>query len=376
MSSDELKKLKNANGQFISINSFFSATMDAGLALSYLENSDGLERVLFEIDADPQLNSDKPFANIKSHNSDKEEEVLFMLGSIFEIVNMNNINGGIWMIRLKVCSDNNLQLDSINDDNKLLSFGHVLMTMGKVEEAEIYYRRLLDQLPSNHRDFARCQEALGVVAVEKGDYDSSLRFHQQSLEINMKTLDKQHPDIASNYNNIGEVYRKKGDYTKALKYYNKALETLGDKPVEKGLAKQAVYFNNIGIVYQEEGKYDEALSYYMKAFEIRQKHFPSDQTSLGMSNNNIGSVYYFIGNYDQAILYYQEALKLYKKTLPSQHIKFASTYNNIGAVYDDQGEFNKALAYYTDAMKIYRNIYPATHPNIIKIEKKHSTCVI
>ncbi len=280
MSNDELKKLRNAIGQFISINSFFSATMNTNQARSYFDNSDGLERVLFEIDADPRLNSEKPFANIKSYSSDKEEEVLFMLGSIFEIVKINRGNDGIWTVQLKLCSDNSEQLDSIDDNNKLLSFGHVLMTMGKVEEAEIYYRRLLDEIPKNHPDHARCFEALGAVADEKGEYDASLQLYEQALEINMKTLDKEHLDIASNYNSIGEVYRKKGDHTKALQYYNKALEILGEKPIGKSLAKQAVCLNNIGIVYQEQQKYKEALDYYRRAFEIRQNHFQSDQTSL------------------------------------------------------------------------------------------------
>ncbi len=59
--------------------------------------------------------------------------------------------------------------------NKLLSFGHVLMTMGEVEEAEIYYRGLLEELePTKHSDLARYYEALGVVVDEKRDYDTGL----------------------------------------------------------------------------------------------------------------------------------------------------------------------------------------------------------
>jgi tetratricopeptide (TPR) repeat protein len=369
MSNCELNKLRSSIGQFISINSFFSATMDANQAILYLQNADGLERVLFEIDADPRLNSDKPFANIKSHSFQKEDEILFMLGSIFQIAKIYRQKDGIWIVELKLCSDNSQQIGSI-DDNKLLSFGHVLMTMGKLEEAEIYYRRLLDNsVTGNHPDLARCYEALGAVADEKREYDASLQLYEQALEINMKTLDKNRPDIASNYNSIGEVYRKKGDYKKALEYYKEALNILGENPVNKGLAKQAVCYNNIGIILQEQEKYKEALEYYMKAFHIRKNHFPSDETSLGMSNNNIGNAYYFLHLYEDAIYYYREALKIYKRTLPPQHIKFASTYNNIGAIYDDQNKLDEALGYYIDAAKIYRNIYPAGHPNVTKIEE-------
>ena len=369
MSKNELQKLRNATGQFISINSFVSATQSQDRAFSFLKNDDSLERVMFEIDADPQRAKNKPFAKITSDGSHKEEEVLFMLGSIFEITKVDQ-KEGIWEVRLKLCSDDNLQLESIGDDNqKLLSFGHVLVTMGKVEEAEIYYRRLLEQLPKKHPDIARCFEALASIADEKGDYDASIELYHNAMEINNKVVGKQHLDVASNYNSIGEVYRKKGQYEEALNYYNNALEALGKNPTGKYLAKQAVCYNNIGIVYQEQQKYKEALEYYMKAFKIREKHCSSDETLLGMSNNNIGNAYYFLDLYDDAIHYYKEALKIYKRTLPPQHQKFASTYNNIGAIYDKQGKLEEALSYYQDAIKIYRTIHPASHPNVMKIDE-------
>ncbi|CAF4749387.1 unnamed protein product, partial [Rotaria sp. Silwood2] len=131
----------------------------------------------------------------------------------------------------------------------------------------------------------------------------------------MKKWGNQHPDTASNYNSIGEIYRKLGDYAKAREYYDKALQASGKDPVGKALAKQAVCYNNIGIVYQEQKQYREALGYYQKAFEIRQKYFPSDETSLGMSCNHIGNVHYLLKLYDDAIHYYQEDLEIYKKTL-------------------------------------------------------------
>ncbi|CAF4290444.1 unnamed protein product, partial [Rotaria sp. Silwood2] len=208
--------------------------------------------------------------------------------------------------------------------------------MGKVDEAKIYYQRLHNGLPPGHPDEARCYEALESITDEQGDYETSLKLYEQSLQINMKKWGNQHPDTASNYNSIGEIYRKLGDYAKAREYYDKALQASGKDPVGKALAKQAVCYNNIGIVYQEQKQYREALGYYQKAFEIRQKYFPSDETSLGMSCNHIGNVHYLLKLYDDAIHYYQEDLEIYKKTLSPQHFKFTSTYNNIGAIYDDQ----------------------------------------
>ncbi|CAF3140136.1 unnamed protein product [Rotaria socialis] len=373
MSKNEVQKLKSSLHQFISINSFLSATKNSQTAISYLQNADGLEKVLFEINADPAFSGDKPFANIQSFSADQEEETLFMLGSIFEIVDVSVVNNEIWKVRLKLFSDNNEQINSNQMQNQshtqLLAFGHVLITMGNVQEAQIYYDRLLKILPSNDPDRARCLEALASLADEKKEYQKSLEIYEEVLKINKHTYGEQSSYTASNYNSIGEAYRKKGDYDKALRCYEDALKILEPYTQGKELLQKAISLNSIGIIHQEKKQYIEALKYYAKAHEIRLHYKPRDETSLGMSLNNIGNAQYLLTRYDDALYYYQEALKIYKTTLPPNHPKVASVYNNIGAIYDDKKKINEALAFYMDAYKIYANIYSDTHPNLIKIKE-------
>ena len=93
MSTEELKTLKKYVGQFISMNSFLSTSTDRSIALSFLGNSYdsyNLERVLFEIHADPYSGTMKPFANISKYSYfTTESEVLFMVGSIFRLQSIN-----------------------------------------------------------------------------------------------------------------------------------------------------------------------------------------------------------------------------------------------------------------------------------------------
>ncbi|CAF4940366.1 unnamed protein product, partial [Rotaria socialis] len=87
ISSDELETFKKNCDHFISINSFFSTSLDKTHALLFLNScdvGDNLEPVLFEIDANPTLVTSKPFADVSSYSEfTGESEVLFMLGSIF-----------------------------------------------------------------------------------------------------------------------------------------------------------------------------------------------------------------------------------------------------------------------------------------------------
>ena len=84
-----------------------------------------------------------------------------MIGSIFRLVNIKRDNDGIWNIRMILCSDNDHQLQSLFQHMKkkigagetnLFNFGHVLSNMGKLDDAEKYYRRFLNQLSDDHQD--------------------------------------------------------------------------------------------------------------------------------------------------------------------------------------------------------------------------------
>ncbi|CAF1200358.1 unnamed protein product [Didymodactylos carnosus] len=114
ISNEELQTPKDSIGQLISVNSFLSTSISRQLALSFLELStisDDLQRVLFEIDADPRLSGIKQFANITSFSYfPGEDEVLMMSGSIFRLVNIHRDDGRVWIIQMTLCDDNDHDL--------------------------------------------------------------------------------------------------------------------------------------------------------------------------------------------------------------------------------------------------------------------------
>ena len=70
-----------------------------------------LNEFFFEIDADPQIGNIKPFSNITSFSFyPNEEEILFMVGSIFRLNNVFKDIDGIWIILMSLCSSDDNQL--------------------------------------------------------------------------------------------------------------------------------------------------------------------------------------------------------------------------------------------------------------------------
>ncbi|CAF4138303.1 unnamed protein product, partial [Adineta steineri] len=185
MSNDELNSLKQNIGQFISVNSFFSTSDERRTALFLLGDINtkiDSERVLFEIDVDPKIFNTKPFADIRKHSCfPHESEVLFMIGSIFRLNNINRDDKDqIWIIKMTLCNDNQHDLKQVlmymkqqieSEETNLRTLGKLLWEMGKLDLAEKYLNRLLQELPPNDLLHISLYEDLGKLASQRGDYD-------------------------------------------------------------------------------------------------------------------------------------------------------------------------------------------------------------
>ncbi|CAF4208541.1 unnamed protein product [Adineta steineri] len=170
------------------------------------------ERVLFEIDADPKIVTTKPFANISKHSYFPDEsEVLFMIGSIFRLNNINRNDDQIWIIKMTLCNDDVHDLKQVlmymkqqieNEETNLRTLGNVLWKMGKLDLAEKYFNRLLHELPLNDPFLSSLYKDLGELASQTGDYDMSIQWHQKFLAIKNKNQLTVNPTIKKTNNSI------------------------------------------------------------------------------------------------------------------------------------------------------------------------------
>lgn len=377
LSIDELNSLRNAVGHFISVNSFFSTTKNRDVALHFLGDSElpnKLQRVLFEIDADPRYGT-KPFANISAFSQfPDEDEILMMAGSVFQVIDIRHEGNQKWTIRMRLCSDNDHELKSIIEhmkneffdtaDISLGQIGNFLRYMGKFDDAKKYYSCLLRELPDDHQDVASCYWGLGIIALDRGEYDQSLQLHQKALEIFGRTLQKDHRHVADSHNCIGQVYESQGDFTRALESCEKAL-TIYRKTLGEDHPDLAMCFSNMGNSYQGKKEYSEALHYHEKALALWVKSLPANHCHLGCTHNNIANAHYSLRQYDPALHHYNQAYSIKIKSLPYQHPSIADTLKNLGNVYESMGQSQRAVAYFKQATEIYNCTVLSTHSHVI-----------
>ena len=382
ISNEEFQFMEQSIGKYLSINRFCTTFVNREHALDYFndyeQDNNNMKKILLRIDANARLNKSKPFANItvQSQISD-ENKVLFSLGSIFRLENIHRNKNDIYIVQLSFVPDDHSHLKTIfehiksqygDNDTNLLSFGNALRRMGKLDEAEKCYQRVLQDSTYDQDLISRSYHHLGRIAETKGDYDVSLDYLHQSLDIKIKTMKSTDPSIAQSYNSIGIVYQQKGDLDRALDAFNKAL-VIWKRAYGRNHPNVAGCYNNMGVVYKREHKYNEALECFQRALAIREKHPYVNYYDLAGSYNNIGAVYERLGHHELAVESYNLSLKIKSKSLPAQHPSIASTLENLGYVYENRAAHLQALSYLEKAAVIYRQTLPANHHGVTQIEE-------
>lgn len=381
MLREEIDTLRKSVGEFISMNSFFSTSINRNEARRFWQFEtvqDDIEEVFFEITSNPNLDNIKPFADITELSFyPKEKEVLFMAGSIFRLSDIRQNTDGVWIIQMTLCSENDNKLQTLlqylkqelgSDETNLLSFSNTLYQMGRLDHAEKYAQLYLDSLSANHQHITNCYQVFGNIADKRGECDVSLRWYQKALKMEMEKEKTPVSAVYSLLNCISSIYRKRGEYTLALKCYEKALE-IGVKHYGKNHPNIAMCLTNIGTVCHQDKNYEKALYFHQKALSICEKYLPADHSDIGVLHNNIGTVYQGLGNFDEALKHYNIDLQIVRKALPPHHPNIAVSLENIGLVYAAKGDFETSLQYLYEASDIFRKTLSLTHQSVIKIDQ-------
>lgn len=374
ISKEELKCFEIGN--LISMNSFFSTTLDPTYALFLLPESNMQEQltgVLFEIDITPHLRSAKPFADITSKSAfPSESEILFMAGSIFRIADMRTENESNYRIQLLLSGDGDHRLkplfehmrNDIPSECPSIGYGIVLTNASKLEQAERFFRNVLSELPSEDPLTMHCYHQLGNVFDDQGDFDKSLEYFEKALEKKLELLDTDNPSLANTYTCCGVAYLRKNELQRALSSYEKALNIF-KKAYGENHEDVAMCLFNIGDVKVFENKFNEALEMFQQALNIWSVCLPENHSDLGRVHMALGNVHNELKNTDEALNHFDTALDIMSNSLPNIHHELALLYDRMGSLYYSTGDNTTAEEYLMEGLSIKQNLYPSDHSSMV-----------
>ncbi|CAF2944639.1 unnamed protein product [Rotaria sp. Silwood2] len=189
MSNVEAKLLAKSVGQLVCMKSFSSTSIDLGIAEMYANieaqsNTEEVAFVIFIIDAIPSENNRRlrPSVDIaeSSQFGTKENEILFMLGSVFCIENVEQDVNRRWIF-------GDGQNVNETDDDTFHSFGVLL-------------------LGEEHRLIAEIYIDLGRMYYEKKQLDKALDYYTRGLTVAQKLL----PDTRLGFTNNDTIIQNIG----------------------------------------------------------------------------------------------------------------------------------------------------------------------
>ncbi len=235
-------------------------------------------------------------------------------------------------------------------DHRVFSnYGVILQNAGKLQEADISYRKAIQLKP----DFAEGHSNLGNLLKDLGNlneaeisYRKAIQFKPAFLNanLNLATVLKDlgnlkeaevsnnkiiqiKPDFAEAHSNLGIIYRDLGKLKESEVSLRKAIE------LKPNFSKAHL---NLGLLLGDLGKSKQAESSTRKAIEL--------EPNLAVAHYNLGNILRNLGQLKEAVLSQLKAIELSPN--------YVSAYSNLGTFYRDLGKLDEAKNCWLKAIKI------------------------
>ena len=201
------------------------------------------------------------------------------------------------------------------DVSELVSKGYSLASLGRYEEAILYFDKVLEIDPHD----ANALNDKGSCLDELGRHEDALRCFDQALKIAPRKMNA--------LNNKGNCLNSLGRYEEAIRCLDKALEI--DPRYAKALNNKAISLNNLG-------RYEEAIRCLDKALEIDPRY------AKALANKTVSLMN--LGCHEEAIRYCDKALEI--------DPRFMGALYNKGNCLHRLGRHEEAIRYYDKALEI------------------------
>lgn len=176
---------------------------------------------------------------------------------------------------------------------------------------------------------------LGLVAIDRGEWQAAEQYHKAALEIRMQAAQRR--QIAWSLQNLAVAMRGQQKNEIAIQYYEEAIALLNEvhDPANRAIAQM-----NLGIVYYFREEFDQALHTYRLAEPTFRQL--ADEFNLGKLLTNQGLIYLARQQWPQAESAFSESAHCFQKL--ANRSLYLNALDGLGITYLEQEQFDQALA--------------------------------
>ena len=200
---------------------------------------------------------------------------------------------------------------------------------GNLIEAERLYSIVLESYPRN----AEINNDLGLVQKSLGKLEEAELSFRKTIEFK--------PDFVEGHNNLGNTlkdFRKLGKLEEAIKAYKNSIKL---KP------NYAVAHNNLGVALQIIGKFDEAEQCFKKAIEFK--------PDFAGAYLNYGSLLNVSKKFNESIIFSKKAIEL-NSNLHLAYFNLGKALFNQGKFDEATENYLKVINYNSDFAEFYNKL--------------------
>ena len=412
----ELSRLKESIGQLVSVNSFFSASLDENVANVFAgHDASGNEKcILFEIAINSNLRH-TAFALIQSqsHHPD-EEEILFSLTSAFKVIEIcEEKDKAQWHVYLEATDEGYTMFEKFHQFMTLdiesptteIVFGRLITYMGQYEKAIKYFalfdaqsngnrtrhhaaiqlnksicyyhmckyqearkslKAVLRMLKTMHISlsdpfYLRCRFYLANVYMFTNELQLARCIFQKTLQSQRRTLPENHIHIGDTLRAIGKLRGNESGYHEALPYREEALK-IYQLTLPLNHPKLINALHDLAGCYEAVGQFQKALDILSPALSMLDYCVTDDHSSRAKVLRSIGINEQALGNWQKAFEYYCKAYSIWMLQFPGGHVFTSFCLNKMGEVYRLRKQYREALACQLYALDMRTHLFPANTP--------------
>ncbi|MBN1935905.1 MAG: tetratricopeptide repeat protein [Anaerolineae bacterium] len=253
------------------------------------------------------------------------------------------------------------------------------------------------QVSEEHIKIAELSRKIGVILVERGDYEQAMHQFQLGLQY---LGGIEHKEVARIYNEIGRVYWHQGALDRAQEWTEKAFD-LAERLLDPDEVARFLYYAGIryrrqgsnklaeehwlrsleisketgdlamqGRLYQDLGWQSEEMGNYRQALERLEKgrelaDLCGDISTLSVIYETMGETYYVLGEWDKAIEHLQQSLNLAEQA--GLRKATSRVFSVLGDIYRNQGRWTEADECYQRALSSITATGMAQSPFVIHL---------
>jgi serine/threonine protein kinase len=203
---------------------------------------------------------------------------------------------------------------------------------------------------------ARLLEAIGRAYQRQGQYDTAVKYLDDSLLLQHKLPPGTQNDLANTLSYLGSALRDHGDYLAAEENFQKAMRVLESRN-EQQSPKYSQLLSDMGRLKLSSSDPIAAASYLEQSLNLQRKIYGNTHPETAGTLLSLAHVMVWQNKNAQAIEAAREAVAIYHATLPENHPDRVIGDMSLGEMLLKQGNLDEAAGLVAHALVVQRLLY-------------------